>query len=824
MPYIQFQLRRDNAAVWVADNTILAQGEFGYELETGLLKLGTGLTGWNSLPYYNTIGPTGPTGRTGLTGQAGTQGRTGPTGQSGTLGTTGTTGQTGPTGPTGAPGPTGPTGLTGPTGPGISYVGTTGAVMYYGGSTAGVTGNSNLTYNTSTNTLSTTNAGIGGIQVYQQLPGGNNSVIGTRAVDFSGAKGYWTNVSEYWVCAADRVLTSIAGGAGPGTVRANFINSGVLNAVFTFGVAILGTGGGVSGSVVFKTSTGNYTLTIYWFPYGQNRVVLTRLVGATSTTLLNTVGTNPAQNGPYDLFQVRVVRTPTSLEFTITGTAEGTSTYTATGITTNDFVQLAQFHNGGFSYLNIQNWTVTTQDIVTVDSTGTQLWGTTTVNDKFYINNLPSIKNTTVLGYNATTGQVTQQPGAAGSNTNVIYNSLDILSGTSKFTYTTSEGKLALSAIVSPYIVGTAGYVISNTPSGTLTNPTNLTSVNTLGGTWGSFTGTPVVLGSIPGGPASGPHLGAPLSTPGSYATYTNGGKIDAMFQFQLTVSPGNRYISVTLPTLQGNYILSYNSVNIVIIAPGNTTVYSGTYAYTYVQIVRTAVMLLFRTGTSYASAATVYTSPIVDTQDSFQLLIYNNGPYDGTFMSDFTVYNLTPGPPYTTLEVAGPLVINNAPYKYTGSSAFSVLGLVGPTGSTNTLRYNPSSGVVSYDNTFTTQSAFNTALTNILSVDAIQYTLDTGNGNIWPFIRGNLATPSVVTSGFASVYSINPISFANTALTLGTSPSGAWSTMFTSNSMTHVGDSCQATVVNVTNSRIYRVTFVIGGASIGSIIVERIL
>jgi hypothetical protein len=383
---------------------------------------------------------------------------------------------------------------------------------------------------------------------------------------------------------------------------------------------------------------------------------------------------------------------------------------------------------------------------------------------------------------------------------------------------------MALSSVVAPYTVGSTGYAISNGPTGTLQDPYNLTSINTIGGTWGSFSGPPVLVGPIPFGPVSGPNLGSPVSSPGSYATYTNAGIINAMFQFQLVVTSGNRFISVTLPTSQGNYILSYNGVNITITNPSNTTVYSGANNYTYIQIVRTAVMLLFRTGTSYASIETVYISPIVETQDSFRILIYNNNTYNGTYIGGFTVYNITPGSPYTALEVTGPMVINNAPYKYTGSSAFSVLGLVGPTGSTNSLTYNPSSGVVSYDNTFTTQSAFNTALTNILSVDAIQYTLDTGTGNIWPFIRGNSATPSVVTSGFASVYGINAISFANAASTLGTSPSGAWSTMFTSNSMTHVGDSCQATVVNVTNSKIYRVTFVIGGASIGSIIVERIL
>ena len=45
------QIRRDLAANWTSANPILAQGEFGYELNTGKMKIGDGSTAWISLPY-----------------------------------------------------------------------------------------------------------------------------------------------------------------------------------------------------------------------------------------------------------------------------------------------------------------------------------------------------------------------------------------------------------------------------------------------------------------------------------------------------------------------------------------------------------------------------------------------------------------------------------------------------------------------------------------------------------------------------------------------------------------------------------------------------
>jgi len=52
MAVLQIQLRRDTASNWTTNNPTLAQGEFGYETDTGLLKLGTGGTAWTSLGYF----------------------------------------------------------------------------------------------------------------------------------------------------------------------------------------------------------------------------------------------------------------------------------------------------------------------------------------------------------------------------------------------------------------------------------------------------------------------------------------------------------------------------------------------------------------------------------------------------------------------------------------------------------------------------------------------------------------------------------------------------------------------------------------------------
>lgn len=86
---VRLEFRRDAGTNWNTYNPILKSGEPGYEIDTGKMKIGNGVTAWNALPYYvGAVGPTGPSG-----------------------------GPVGPTGPTGPQGLEGPTGFTGPTGP-----------------------------------------------------------------------------------------------------------------------------------------------------------------------------------------------------------------------------------------------------------------------------------------------------------------------------------------------------------------------------------------------------------------------------------------------------------------------------------------------------------------------------------------------------------------------------------------------------------------------------------------------------------------------------------------------------------------------------------
>lgn len=47
-----FQIRRDLDSVWTSTDPILAQGEPGYETNTGMMKIGNGVDAWSALPYF----------------------------------------------------------------------------------------------------------------------------------------------------------------------------------------------------------------------------------------------------------------------------------------------------------------------------------------------------------------------------------------------------------------------------------------------------------------------------------------------------------------------------------------------------------------------------------------------------------------------------------------------------------------------------------------------------------------------------------------------------------------------------------------------------
>ena len=50
------QLKRGQAASWMTLNPVIAPGEPGYELNTGRLKIGDGVTKWADLPYLGEDG------------------------------------------------------------------------------------------------------------------------------------------------------------------------------------------------------------------------------------------------------------------------------------------------------------------------------------------------------------------------------------------------------------------------------------------------------------------------------------------------------------------------------------------------------------------------------------------------------------------------------------------------------------------------------------------------------------------------------------------------------------------------------------------------
>ena len=51
--YTRIQLRRDIASDWQLNNPILAEGEAGYVIDTGKIKIGNGVTAWNDLAYFD---------------------------------------------------------------------------------------------------------------------------------------------------------------------------------------------------------------------------------------------------------------------------------------------------------------------------------------------------------------------------------------------------------------------------------------------------------------------------------------------------------------------------------------------------------------------------------------------------------------------------------------------------------------------------------------------------------------------------------------------------------------------------------------------------
>ena len=55
---VTLQIRHDEATDWTTRNPILAQGEYGLETDTFLIKVGDGVTAWRNLRYLNKLDST----------------------------------------------------------------------------------------------------------------------------------------------------------------------------------------------------------------------------------------------------------------------------------------------------------------------------------------------------------------------------------------------------------------------------------------------------------------------------------------------------------------------------------------------------------------------------------------------------------------------------------------------------------------------------------------------------------------------------------------------------------------------------------------------
>ena len=49
---VRVDVRKDTSSNWTSANPTLKSGEFGYETDTGKLKIGDGSTAWTSLSYH----------------------------------------------------------------------------------------------------------------------------------------------------------------------------------------------------------------------------------------------------------------------------------------------------------------------------------------------------------------------------------------------------------------------------------------------------------------------------------------------------------------------------------------------------------------------------------------------------------------------------------------------------------------------------------------------------------------------------------------------------------------------------------------------------
>ena len=115
--------------------------------------------------------------------------------------------------------------------------------------------------------------------------------------------------------------------------------------------------------------------------------------------------------------------------------------------------------------------------------------------------------------------------------------------------------------------------------------------------------------------------------------------------------------------------------------------------------------------------------------------------------------------------------------------------------------------GSSGYLSTPITRSAFDDTSLTIVSTGAIQYRFYDVTATAQ--IRGNSATPTVAFSGYAAIYGESSIMYVNT----GTLLSVDWIDV-EATGMSNIGDTNIFTLQDITNSKMYRCTFAVGGSN----------
>ena len=648
----------------------------------------------------------------------------------------GDTGDTGPLGPS-VTGPTGEAGVgvTGPTGPVASnlFNGNTGNIVLYDGNGA-IKSSDNFFVDTSDDTLI-----IGGQQTFQQTSLGSNAKLGTNPADFVGVKGYFANVANSYVAATNKVIRSNQY-LDLTEKTCDFHFSGEINATYTSTIVSVGGGGGAGGGLRFFTNDGFISLNFYATSIGIMIMQLFRTLyndPMTNQESTTTILIDVSDAGVYIRnCQMTVVRTLNSFSINVTPVYKSpTFSYVFTDITNIDRMQIYTTNQGGDFYL--QNFVASAPGtFVHKVNQGTKLFGSTHINNELFIDKLPVKFQTNILGWDTDTTQITKQPLVSGSQNNVIYNDQGLFQGNNNFNYTSSKGNLTLSAVATPYVVGSVSYQLQTSDKATKTFPDQLDSVvNTYGSTWQNFSGKITNLTGFPttemlntswqagqnysrlANPfypsgsivnflgkyyyALGDHYSSNLNQPPSVywkefklfnlfygTTYFSGSvtfvnnRISSMFEWRFNVpkggSAGPFVLNVLFGTTLGNGYFTFgtnDNYDLYVNDPfGNNVYISSELYWNYVRVVRTPILYVFLAGPDGVTYNEIYRNAgVVPTLDSVVINFHDPSNFGSVEMYDFKVYDVTPGSVNTVMNVNGPVEIDNSTFP--DKQALTVLG-----------------------------------------------------------------------------------------------------------------------------------------------------